>query len=222
MTKTQKWLLILTPVIIGGIIVAVKFLSKKTKIPTGDQKTGLPTTTKPVVNATTTPTSDFPLQVGSGSVINPNKSVMALQDELGIKIDGAFGAKTLAALQSQTGLTSIQNASQLQQVLTQIDNQDQTSNYNDATMVLLNKYNNGGVTFLNSLADSYWRSLNQQSDGTFVYGNAQFFVPSGTQFDINQVIPDIADIGTGQLIIMDNRTGSTNYWLADPTTIFIS
>jgi len=218
LTKTQKWLLILTPVVLGvGYVVYTLLKGGKSAIPTSYPKTGQPTSTKPSIPSNSS-TSDFPLKKGSH-----NSSVMALQDALGVTIDGIFGAKTLAALQAQTNLTSIADANQLASVIDQINQSDAISAYENATKSLINSYNNNsGLSYLNLSNDSNWIQLNQAADGTFNFSNNQFFVPSGTQFDITKVMPDIEDMGTGKLVILDTRFGSYNYWLADPNNIYIS
>ena len=217
MTKTQKWLIILTPVTLGlGYIIYQMIKGGKTSLPSSYPLQGLPTNRKVVVPAA--PTSDFPLKVGS-----KNKSVMALQDELGVTIDGIFGPKTLAALKEQVNLSSISDASQLQSVLDQIDSQDAQTDYDAATNALLNTYNNNtGLKYLNIKKDSNWFQLNQASDGSFSLSNTQFFVPNGNQNDISQVFPDVEDMPTGKLIILDNRNNAGIYWLADPTNIYLS
>jgi hypothetical protein len=217
-TKTQKWLLILTPIVIGvGYIVYKLLQGGQSALPSSYPKQGFPTNTQPSVPASTS-TSDFPLKVGSN-----NKSVMALQDALGVTIDGIFGSKTLAALQAQANLSSISDANQLANVIAQLNQSKNNSAYEGATRALLNLYDtNTGLSYLNLSADSNWIQLNQAADGSFTYANAQFFVPNGTQYDISKVIPDVEDMGTGKLVIIDNRSGNSVYWLADPNAIFLS
>jgi len=218
LTKTQKWLLILTPVVAGvSYIVYTKLKGNNSKIPSSYPKQGQKTDTKPTVSGNAS-TSDFPLVKGSR-----NKSVMVLQDALGVTIDGIFGAKTLAALKEQANLTSIVDANQLANVIDQINNADAISTYSDASMNILKLYDsNPNLKYLNASKDSNWIRLNQDADGNFVFSNEQFFVPLGTQFDINNVIPDIEDQATGKLVILDTRNGSNIYWLADPNNIYIS
>ena len=218
LTKTQKWVLILAPITLGvAYIVWTLLQGGKSSLPASYPKAGQPTSSPPLLLANT-PASDFPLKKGSS-----NNNVMSLQDALGVTIDGVFGAKTLAALQAQTNLSSISDANQLASVIAQLNQQKSISAYDSATKILINNYNNGSnLSFLNLMQDSNWIELTQQPDGSFVFSNHQFFVPSGTQFDINQVTPDIEDMGTGKLVILDTRYGSNTYWLADPNNIYIS
>lgn len=224
LTKTQRWIVILTPVVIGiGYIIYTLLKGGKTSIPASYPKAGQPTGTKPSVPATVS-TSEFPLKVGSGNKLNPNKSVMALQDALGVSIDGIFGAKTLAALQQQANLSTIVDANQLSTVIDQIEQNDAASNKTSSTTEqLLNGYdNNQNLSYLNVTKDSNWLQITQQADGSFIYGNTQFFVGNGTQFDITQVTPDVEDFGTGKLVILDTRSTPNTYWLADPNNIYLS
>jgi hypothetical protein len=223
MTKTQKWILILSPLVLGmGYVVYTLLKGGKSKVPDSYPKKDQPTDTKPVVNHNVQ-TSEFPLKIGSGSKVKPNKSVMTLQDMLGISIDGIFGKNTLAALQEQTGLTQINDANQLQQVLDQIYNQDNAVDYSKYTLALLNQYNyNPTLKYLNVIADTNWQQLNQRADGTFVFNGGQWWIQNGFQYDISKVIPDIEDQDTGKLILIDKTGPQDLYWLADPQAIYLS
>lgn len=223
MTKSQKWILILTPITFAvGYIVYTLLKGGKSTVPVSYPKKGLSTDTKPSVPSSSS-TSEYPLKVGKGSKANPSKAVMVLQDMLGISIDGAFGKNTLASLQEQTGLSQINDANQLQQVLDQIYNQDNGVDYSKYTQALLTQYNyNQAAKYINIISDTNWQQLAQNPDGTFVFNGGQWWIANGEQKDITKVIPDIQDPGTGKLIILDKTGPQDLYWLADPQAIYIS
>lgn len=226
LTKTQKWLLILTPIVAAvSYFVYTAIKGGKSTIPQTYPKPNTPTSQKLTIDVPSTPQSEFPLKVGTGSRANPNKSVMALQDALGVTIDGIFGSKTLAALKEQANLTQIDNAQQLSDTIDKIYQQDSVSNYEPLTQDLINKYNsNTNLQYLNITGETTWQLLLQQPDGSFNFGNQQWAMPSGTQKDITMFSPDVEDFGTGKLVIMDSSAGNGTYqyWLADPTVIYLS
>ncbi len=89
---------------VGGIILAVKALSAKPTLTAGGNKTS-----KDAANSTPTPSSLFPLKLGSR-----NSKVAELQAALGgLTVDGIFGSKTQAALLAKHGKLTISNQDEL-------------------------------------------------------------------------------------------------------------
>ena len=135
----------LVPVVIGGYLIFRQF-SKKND-PKGDAPPPLP----PAPPAPPAPSSDFPLRKGS-----KNSTVETLQTTLNIGlqaqgvttlvVDGDFGSKTLAALQSLAGTTTIQNQAQLDALRAQMLELASLSTDLDWGWKLLDAYNSGTYT----------------------------------------------------------------------------
>jgi len=231
--KTAVWLFGI-PVLVGAYLIYKEFTKPTSKVPAGDDKTGTPISTKPKIDTTKLPVSDFPLKMGVGSKKNPNKSVMALQDELGnLVIDGIFGAKTLAALQAQTGKSQIADANDLQATLEQIWAQDAASdatvNKGDLSDTIIFNTENGASEIWVNVA-SAWRGVDNNS-GVWVYNDQQYNVNVSDSFSTADFVPYLSDSSTGMLILKSAmqpsfsnpyppRAGS--YFLVDPTTIQVS
>jgi hypothetical protein len=138
----------LVPVVIGAYLIYRQF-SKKND-PKGDAPPPLPTPPP----APPAPSSDFPLSKGT-----KNSTVETLQETLNIGlqaqgvtpllvVDGDFGSKTLAALQSLAGTTTIQNQAQLNDLRAKMIQLTELSEDLNWGWKLLDAYNTGTFTQL--------------------------------------------------------------------------
>ena len=147
--KKRLWLYSI-PVLIGGYLIYKQFSKAGTS---GLKDVPPPPQPKPTASSPSSSKSDFPLQRGSR-----NETVRELQSllntELGsqgktlLVLDGIFGAKTEAALQSIAGVTVVKNAAELQSIKQSLmDVNEKTANL-DWAWKLVDAYNTQGYDFL--------------------------------------------------------------------------
>lgn len=135
----------LVPVAIGAYLILRQFSKKN------DPKGDAPPPVPPAPPAPPAPSSDFPLRKGT-----KNATVETLQTTLNtglqaqgstlLVVDGNFGSKTLAALQSLAGTTTIQNQAQLDALRAQMLELASLSTDLDWGWKLLDAYNSGTYT----------------------------------------------------------------------------
>jgi hypothetical protein len=135
----------LVPVAIGAYLIFRQFSKKN------DPKADAPT--PPIISPSPSPSVDFPLQKGSkNSTVNTLQSILNVglqaQGATLLVVDGDFGNKTLAALQSLAGKTSIANQAELDALRTQMTGLGSLSTDLDWGWKLLDASKSGSFTKL--------------------------------------------------------------------------
>jgi len=186
----------LVPVVLGAYLIYRQF-SKKND-PKGDAPPPLPIPPP----APPAPTSDFPLRKGS-----KNSTVETLQETLNIGlqaqgvtpllvVDGDFGSKTLAALQSLAGTTTIKNQAELdalREKMIQLTELGEDLNWG---WKLLDAYNTGTFTKLLVRKPIILRGHTKNFEGLYVRNGNDINMPARSYNLADYAIKAVAKDGT--------------------------
>jgi hypothetical protein len=186
----------LVPVVLGAYLIYRQF-SKKND-PKGDAPAPLPTPPP----APPAPTSDFPLRKGS-----KNSTVETLQELLNVGlqaqgvttllvVDGDFGSKTLAALQSLANTTSIQNQAQLDDLRAQMVELTQLGSDLDWGWKLLDAFNSGRFTQLVVKQPVTLKGFTKNFEGKYISNGKGLNVPARSYNLADYAIKAVAKDGT--------------------------
>jgi hypothetical protein len=196
----------LVPVVLGVYLIYRQF-SKKND-PKGDAPAPLPTPPP----APPAPTSDFPLRKGS-----KNSTVETLQETLNIGlqaqgvttllvVDGDFGSKTLAALQSLAGTTTIQNQAQLDALRVEMIKLTELSEDLNWGWKLLDAFNSGGFTQLVVRKPIILRGYTKNFEGVYIRNNKDINVPARSYSLPDYAIKAVAKDGTLRFEVKNSGT----------------
>jgi hypothetical protein len=186
----------LVPVVLGAYLIYRQF-SKKND-PKGDAPPPLPIPPP----APPAPTSDFPLRKGS-----KNSTVETLQETLNIGlqaqgvtpllvVDGDFGSKTLAALQSLAGTTTIKNQAELDALRAQMLKLTELSEDLDWGWKLLDAFNSGRFRQLLVKKPIILRGHNKNFEGVYVRNGNDINMPARSYNLPDYAIKAVAKDGT--------------------------
>jgi len=163
--------------------------------------------------------NNFPLKKGSN-----NDYVKKLQMALGVVVDGIFGSKTLAALQAQTGKSSISNYDDLTATIAAINQNNQqitnSPSFAAAANNILNAYNTNGFSNLYALNDTTWKQYGYDS-ASDSYISTGFIInwAKGQTMNTNDYIPSFVT-QDGYLMIYCNKGVNVGYFKANPLDIY--
>jgi len=185
----------LVPVVIGAYLIYRQF-SKKND-PKSDAPAPLPTPPP----APPAPSSDFPLSKGT-----KNATVETLQEILNVGlqaqggtllvVDGDFGSKTLAALQSLAGTTSIANQSQLDSLRAKMIELTDLSEDLNWGWKLLDAFNSGRFTQLVVKQPVTLKGFTKNFEGKYISNGKALNVPARSYNLPDYAIKAVAKDGT--------------------------
>ena len=186
----------LVPVGLGAYLIYRQFAKKND--PKGDAKPPLPIPPP----APPAPTSDFPLKKGS-----KNSTVETLQETLNIGlqaqgvttllvVDGDFGSKTLAALQSLAGTTTIKNQAELDALRVQMLKLVELGQDLNWGWKLLDAFNSGRFTTLLVRKPITLRGYVKNFEGQYVRNYKDLTLPARTYNLPDYAIKAVAKDGT--------------------------
>ena len=194
---------------VGGIAY---YLFKKLKVPKKiTQQNPPPKVPSPTGNNIVVG-NNFPLQSGSN-----NNQVKQLQTALGVTADGAFGPNTLAALQSQYGISSVPN----QSILTAITNGTGVAATNRAlAQSLSDSFGQGGSDiYVNT--DYFAQEVTEVATGSMSYTGYGFQMTAGETYDGTVYTLNGATLlGMCVLVVLSGTLQSE--YLVDPNCISLT
>lgn len=204
---------------IGAPILAAAgvlwWVSKKTNPESGSPGPNAKATgsTAPKPRAIPAPKNfSFPLKVGSN-----NAYVGKLQDILGITTDNKFGTQTQSALIEQAGVSSVQDESQLNDIINKILANDAAVNKDAAATRLANQFNQGGYALI-GIKTSNWTKVQEDYAGALVSLGTQIAMYKGTTYNNEDYkIHGVSKLGN--LIIEITNGSLAGLWSGDPTTM---
>lgn len=158
------------------------------------------------------PNPAFPLKSGSN-----NLYVKELQSALGVTADGAFGAATLSALQSQFGISSIQSEDQLNSI---VDQADEINKNFDLALAEQGTFAAGGVC-ISVYPDTFCAQINVAPDGTVTPTGTGITLSSGKYYDpAYYTLGGATKMGLALMNVTAND-GTAGQYTVDPNVIFL-
>lgn len=154
---------------------------------------------------------NFPLQNGSRNAL-----VNQLQTALGVTSDGIFGPQTLAALQSQFGISAVPDQNTLTAIINSAGNNGVATR--NLALNLYNQFVAGGVDIY--CQNAYFADeVNESSSGTLTPTGQGFQMTPGQQFDNTVYTIDGVTTYLGQLIIKVSSGPLQGEYTVDPSAV---
>lgn len=205
-----KIVLVVTGVLgIAGLVYWVS--RKKYKAPSGQPvHSGQPGS--PQLQVSSAPVSSaFPLKNGSN-----NSYVKQLQTALGVTADGAFGANTLAALQSQYGISTVPSQSDLNSI---VNGGMSTVQQNISLATSLTAQFAAGGVCITVYPDTFCTQVNEDGAGDLNPTGLGITLSNGKYYDMTDYVLDGATM-LGKVILKVSATdGTAGEYTLDPNNI---
>ena len=199
----------LVPVVIGAYLIYRQFSQKN------DPKGDAPLPPTPPLPSPS-PSSDFPLSKGS-----KNSTVETLQQILNVGlqaqgstllvVDGDFGSKTLAALQSLAGKTSIANQAELDALRARMTGLGSLSTDLDWGWKLLDAYNSGTFTQLVVKQPVTLKGYYKNFEGKYVPNGKNIELPARSYSLSDYAIKAVAKDGTMRIEVLRGALAGIYY-----------
>lgn len=230
MNKVLKWTLISLPVLAGGYMIysQVRKYRIPGQVPVPPVSPGITTsngnsnTVVPPANTVVSSSAcQFPLKKGSYN----NTCVGPLQDALGIVQDNDFGSNTEAALYAQTGKKQIASASELSQVINNLNSVKLNSRVavlsRSGAMLANYQANKAKVNYIEMLTDNSLKKVEHDVDNE-EWNRLPLMInlTQGKKLKITDYAPvAYPDNKTGNIVLECTAVGNRGFWMVSPDSI---